>query len=61
AATSRVDLETWHRRLGHISVDSVLKMVKSGMAKGMAIVGDKAPNSPCRSCLRGKQTRNPIP
>ncbi|KAF9801898.1 hypothetical protein IEO21_10013 [Rhodonia placenta] len=36
-------------------------MVKSGVTKGMDIVRDKVPNSPCKSCFHGKQMHNPIP
>ncbi|GBE88168.1 Retrovirus-related Pol polyprotein from transposon TNT 1-94 [Sparassis crispa] len=59
--TSSASAQVWHRRLGHISVDSVLKMVRKGMVKGMSIVGEKVSNVTCKPCLHGKQTRQPIP
>ncbi|OBZ71294.1 Retrovirus-related Pol polyprotein from transposon TNT 1-94 [Grifola frondosa] len=62
ATESKADLATWHRRLGHISVDSVIKMVRKGMVKGMSIVGSLTkPKTVCKPCLEGKQHRNPIP
>ncbi|GBE86218.1 Retrovirus-related Pol polyprotein from transposon TNT 1-94 [Sparassis crispa] len=59
--TSSASAQVWHRHLGHISVDSVLKMVRKGMVKGMSIVGEKVSNFTCKPCLHGKQTRQPIP
>ncbi|TFY53550.1 hypothetical protein EVJ58_g9393 [Rhodofomes roseus] len=60
--TSRASLDTWHRRLGHINVDSVLKMVRKGMAKGMEIVGETKQwvQAQCKPCLVGKASRKPI-
>ena len=58
---AHADMDTWHRRLGHISVDSVLKMVKDGMVNGMSIVGGKALSALCVPCQKGAQTRKPIP
>ena len=57
---SRADAQTWHRRLGHISVESVLKMMKKGMVKGMEITGNTRLPGVCKPCLVGKQTRKPI-
>jgi hypothetical protein len=42
-------IDVWHTRLRHISVDLILKMVQSGMAKGMDI-GGKEPNNYCEEC-----------
>ncbi|GBE88792.1 Retrovirus-related Pol polyprotein from transposon TNT 1-94 [Sparassis crispa] len=58
--TSSASAQVWHRHLGHISVDSVLKIVRKGMVKGMSIVGEKVSNVSCKPCLHGKQTRQPI-
>jgi transposase InsO family protein len=59
---SKADLNTWHRRLGHISVKSVLKMVQKGMVKGMEISKSKSTtNVLCEPCIQGKQSRAPIP
>ncbi|THH04746.1 hypothetical protein EW146_g10095, partial [Bondarzewia mesenterica] len=34
---SKADVQTWHRHLGHISIESVLRMIKKGMVRGMSI------------------------
>ncbi|THH12525.1 hypothetical protein EW146_g7606 [Bondarzewia mesenterica] len=58
---SKADLTIWHRRLGHISVDSVLRMMRKGMVKGMSITGDTHRQvGICEPCLEGKQTRKPV-
>jgi hypothetical protein len=61
STTALADMDTWHRRLGHISVDSVLKMVKNGIVKGMSIVRSRALSTLCVPCQKGAQTRTPIP
>ena len=59
---SRADLITWHRRLGHINTNSVLKLFRKGMVDGMEIAGTLRHSiNPCESCLEGKQTRADIP
>lgn len=60
--SSKATLATWHRRLGHLNVDSVVKMVRKGMVKGMDIIGSLKPKRSlaCAPCLEGKQSRSPI-
>ena len=60
--TSKADMKTWHHRLGHISISSVLQMVRKGLVKGMALTKDEKSKTdqPCKPCLHGKQTRQPI-
>ena len=54
-------LETWHCRLGHLNVGSVLKLAQKDMVNGMDIEGSNSHNkSTCKACLEGKQHRNPI-
>src|SRR5258708_35737711 len=48
-AVSKASLKLWHRRLGHISEDTIQRMVNSGIAKGHG-TGD------CSTCHKGKQT-----
>ncbi|KAF8713823.1 GAG-pre-integrase domain, partial [Rhizoctonia solani] len=56
--TARADLTTWHRRLGHISYEYVLEMIKKDAVKGMDIIGSRSPpQSKCGPCMEGKQTR----
>jgi hypothetical protein len=57
---SRADTDLWHRRLGHLDKDTVLKMVSKGMVLGMEITGESTHTAPCRPCLKGKQTHTEI-
>jgi len=57
--TSKATLELWHRRLGHISEDTIRKMVKTDAVKGMTILGSGKED--CSACRKGKQTRRDIP
>ncbi|KAJ1300258.1 hypothetical protein OPQ81_005086 [Rhizoctonia solani] len=60
--TARADLTTWHRRLGHISYEYVLDMVRKGAVRGMDIIGSRSPpKSQCGPCMQGKHTRSPFP
>ena len=59
-STSKANVQTWHRRLGHLHIDAVLAMVRKGMVKGMEIVGSHSPPDTCEACLKGKQTRAEI-
>ncbi len=58
--TSKASLSTWHRRLGHAMLDSVRKLFKKKMVKGMEITVDDTKGTTCIPCLKGKQHRNPI-
>ncbi|CCO30981.1 hypothetical protein RSOLAG1IB_12702 [Rhizoctonia solani AG-1 IB] len=61
STVARADLTTWHRRLGHISYEYVLEMVKSGAVKGMDIIGSRSPpKSPCSPCIQAKHARSPF-
>ena len=60
-SSSKADALTWHRRLGHLNVDAVLRMVRKGMVKGMELVGTTSlPTGVCDACLKGKQTHAEI-
>ena len=54
--SSVTTLDIWHRRLGHLSTDSVLQMARCNLVNGMQISGGSPPR-PCEPCLKGKQTR----
>ena len=60
SATSKGDASLWHRCLGHLNDDAVLRMVKKGLVKGMEITGSSMCATPCEPCLKGKQTRAEI-
>ena len=59
-ATRVRDMETWHRRLGHVNYKSVVDMSNKDMVKGMHINLFSAPPK-CESCILGKQTKTPVP
>jgi hypothetical protein len=54
-----VSLATWHKRLGHPSMDTVLRMAKLGAVKGLWKIGDKP--SKCDVLCAAKQHRTSHP
>src|SRR5258708_8572508 len=54
------DIDTWHCRLGHLNVNTILQMAHRGMVKGMAISGTSTHTLPCKPCIKGKQTQAEI-
>lgn len=54
------DLETWHRRLGHASFQTIITMAKTGLVPGMPSTFTSMPPK-CDSCILGKQTKNAVP
>ena len=59
-ATRTPDIETWHRRLAHCSVQTIINMSRNGAAKGMPIDLSTLPPI-CDHCVVGKQTRRSVP
>src|SRR5258706_14052267 len=62
--TASALLDIWHTCLGHISMDLILKMLQSGMVKGMdIIIGKKSidDSTHCSECEVSSHHRNPIP
>jgi len=61
ALTSRktlleANLDVWHQRLGHVNVQSILKLLKKGMVDGIVISDSKELHKDqCIPCLEGKQ------
>ena len=53
-------LATWHRRLGHINYDCIVRLARHGLASGMHVDLSALPPK-CDHCFLGKQTRNPVP
>jgi len=54
---SKASIDIWHRRLGHLNTDDVIRMVWKGMTRGMEISGGYTPSSQiCEPCVKGKQT-----
>jgi len=48
----------WHKRLGHLH-SKAMKALERGLATGIKLIGEV--DSPCVTCLEGKQTRLPFP
>lgn len=59
-ATRIPDLETWHRRLGHVNTQSIVNMLDKGMVQGMKIDLSSEPPK-CQHCILGKQIRSSVP
>ena len=60
-ADLRASIITWHRRLGHISYHTLLKMVKEDLTVGLNINGDRdIPATFCSNCEFGKLSRIPL-
>ena len=61
AAAEQVDILTVHRRLGHISADTIRSLVRTNAVTGLHLI-DPTPTSPlvCDSCDYAKTTRKPI-
>ncbi|KZV83597.1 hypothetical protein EXIGLDRAFT_585849, partial [Exidia glandulosa HHB12029] len=54
-------IDTWHKRLGHVSPAVVTNMHKSSAVLGMRVAGSADPPPMCAPCIAGKQKRDPIP
>lgn len=55
ANMAAVSLQHWHRRLGHVNVDSIKKMCNDGLATGVDLTDSD--NFFCEDCQYGKMTR----
>lgn len=49
------DLETWHQRLGHVNIHSIIDLADKGMVKGMYVNLSSEPPK-CQQCILRKQT-----
>ena len=54
--TREIDINTWHRRMGHLGEENVKKLAR--MVDGMAIKA-RTEVGVCEACLEGKQHRQP--
>ena len=55
----RADLAMLHRRLAHISPDSIQKLISSGAIEGIKLIDDESPLI-CDACEQAKATHKPI-
>ena len=59
-SSSKASIDIWHRQLGHLNTDNIVRMACKGMTKGMEIIGGNNPSSICEPCIKGKQTHAEI-
>ena len=59
-ARTAPDLDTWHKQLGHVNYESIIRMAEQGLASGMPTNLSTIPPI-CEHCILGKQTRTPVP
>lgn len=52
---------TWHRRFGHLGEQSLTRLNRQQMVEGLKMDSRSPTGTPCESCLKGKQHRNPFP
>jgi transposase InsO family protein len=60
SSSSKVDLELWHRRLGHLGADGIKFLSSKGLVVGLDIASEKSLEL-CKGCLEGKQHREAFP
>jgi hypothetical protein len=58
-ALEQVNIHTLHRRLGHMSLNSIQSLVCNNAIAGLQIIDNHSPFS-CDSCAYAKMTRKPI-
>lgn len=56
ANTAAVSLQHWHRRLGHINIDTIKKMCKDNLVTGIDL--SNSDKFFCEDCQLGKMTRS---
>ncbi|EFX75218.1 hypothetical protein DAPPUDRAFT_323426 [Daphnia pulex] len=54
-------LSTWHRRLAHVSYNTIIKMASSGAVDGLDLANTVVPSEPCTGCAYGKHQRQQFP
>jgi hypothetical protein len=54
------DIDTWHRRLGHVGYSVVERMGHERVVKGMDVTNYEKGQGSCEDCIMGKHTRQPF-
>jgi GAG-pre-integrase domain/Integrase core domain len=54
------NIDTWHRRLGHIGYSVVERMGREGVVKGMDVTNYEKGQGSCEDCIMRKHTRWPF-
>ncbi|KAF5387622.1 hypothetical protein D9615_000717 [Tricholomella constricta] len=57
--TRPADMETWHRRLGHVGESILREMIRGELVKGLDVTKTSV-NGRCENCIMGKQARRPF-
>jgi transposase InsO family protein len=63
AANTKDGPDTWHRRLGHLSLDGMRRLIKERLVNGLDLTEadvDQLKEETCDACMRAKQTRLPF-
>jgi len=55
--TSTKNLELWHKRMGHLNIDSMKRL--QGQVDGIKEDLSKSSKEMCQTCIEGKQTQQP--
>jgi hypothetical protein len=56
---ARPNLKTWHHRLGHVNVETMLDMARGNTVTGMDADLSHIPTK-CADCILGKQKKKPV-
>lgn len=56
----QASLIVWHQRLGHMSHQTILKMVSQDLISGLHLTNEKIPKTLCTACELGKFHRQPL-
>ncbi|KMQ86819.1 retrovirus-related pol polyprotein from transposon tnt 1-94 [Lasius niger] len=59
ANVTKMTSNLWHRRLGHVNYTDVNRL-KDDLATGINFANSDAVELPCKTCLEGKQSRQPF-
>lgn len=54
------DIDTWHRRLGHVGYSVIERMGREQVVKGMNVTTYEKGQGSCEDCIMGKHTRCPF-
>ncbi|GLI62320.1 hypothetical protein VaNZ11_004893 [Volvox africanus] len=63
-ATEAKSVSLWHRRLGHLDLTNMKRLVQEGMVKGLEVTAKQLrglEGRRCEPCILGKHARDPFP
>ena len=56
-----IDIELWHKRIGHINLQKLMGMQSKGVVIGLPTFKEKEINGVCGACQFGKQHQHLFP